>query len=93
MIGDRVGAIVSADQKQVKFLGYGILVEEEVPRGIKGMGEILSARGETNLTILLDSGKKVYGCECWWGPEAKIREMIGDREVVMVTPEAMRAGE
>ncbi len=26
-----------------------------------------------NPKILLDSGDVVWGCECWWGPEAEVK--------------------
>ncbi len=29
-----------------------------------------------NPCIQLDSGKLVYGCECWWGAEATIKENV-----------------
>ena len=32
----------------------------------------------------LDDGRVVWGCQCWWGPEDKVRQMIGDRRVVVV---------
>jgi hypothetical protein len=42
--------------------------------------------GIPNPTIKLDTGKTVYGCECWWGSESKVKEMIGDRIVLLVDP-------
>ena len=38
----------------------------------------------TNPKILLDSGKVVWGCECWWGDEDRIRKSIGTKRVVDV---------
>lgn len=29
-----------------------------------------------NPCIELDNGKRVYGCECWWGPEDQIRKKL-----------------
>jgi hypothetical protein len=89
-IGERVGAILDGDEKQVRFFGYGVRVEDEVPVGAGGMGELLVEMGRKNPTILLDSGEKVYGCECWWGSEEKIKKSIGSREVVIVTPAEAR---
>lgn len=72
--GDRVGAISSADETQVKIFGFGVydgrIVHPEL--------------GIPNPRITLDSGEVVWGCECWWGAEAKIKASIGDRETVIV---------
>lgn len=37
-----------------------------------------------NPRIRLDNGDVVWGCQCWWGPEAEIRKTIGDRPVAIV---------
>jgi hypothetical protein len=83
--GDRVGAILSADDKTVKFLGYGVydgrfkpdvmcmgIPPEELPEGLK------------NPRITLDNGEIVWGCQCWWGDEEKVKSEIGDREIINV---------
>lgn len=69
-IGDRVGAVQSADKETVYLYGYGVY-----------HGKIDSPLGHPNPKILLDSGKAVWGYQCWWGPEENVREMIGDRKV------------
>jgi hypothetical protein len=38
----------------------------------------------TNPKIVLDDGRVVWGQECWWGPEDRVRDSIKDREVVIV---------
>jgi hypothetical protein len=43
-----------------------------------------------NPKIVLDNGETVWGCECWWGPEDKIKNMIGEREIVSITPAEYR---
>ena len=75
-IGQRVGAILSADKNVVYLLGYGVY------DGDMRHPEL----GFPNPRITLDGGGHVWGCECWWGPEAMIKEKIGDREVVHVVP-------
>lgn len=45
----------------------------------------------TNPKLLLDSGKVVWGFECWWGSEEKIRDSIGSRRVVDVDIDEVRA--
>lgn len=84
-IGQRVGAMQSADKDEVRMYGFGIFVGNESPVEAAGMmAKIIREQGRTNPKILLDSGKVVYGCECWWGPEASVRAKIGDRRIVDV---------
>ena len=52
--------------------------------------------GHTNPRIRLDDGKVVYGCECWWATEAKVRAMVAEHEargvpIVAVDIDAARA--
>lgn len=78
-VGTRVGAILSADQDEVNFLGYGVYEGEFVPDvDIPGFPGLLAEMGIPNPRIRLDSGETVYGCECWWGEEDKIREKVED---------------
>jgi len=74
MIGDRVGAVQSADEKEVRLFGYGIY-EGDMPHPVMKM---------SNPKIRLDDGRVVWGCECWWGPEKQIKEFIGDKKVTIV---------
>jgi len=89
-VGQRCGAILSANQDEVRLLGYGIRVADEVPHGAGGMAEILVKTGIGNPCILLDNGKKVFGCECWWSSEQRVKEMIGNRKVIEVDVEEAR---
>lgn len=74
-------AVVSADQKT--FLGYGVyegdfdcaIMRKTLAVSAREIGEMEMAEqlesGEfpyMNPRILLDSGERVWGCECWWGP-------------------------
>jgi len=73
----RVGAILSAEDRIVQFLGYGKYVGDEIPEEAVGfMAEALKTNKITNPKIVLDSGKVVYGCECWWGSEEKVKEEL-----------------
>jgi hypothetical protein len=91
-VGERVGTILSADEKTVKLIGYGVYVGDEVPHDkVAGHSLLLREIGATNPKIQLDSGKDVFGCECWWGPEEKVKKMIGEREVVAVDIDAIRS--
>lgn len=72
----RVGAIKRASDTTVEFFGYGVHVGDRVhPQW-----------GIPNPCIELDSGGVVFGIECWWGPEDRIKTMIGDRAVLIVPP-------
>ena len=84
-IGDRVGAILSYGQDGVcSFLGYGVYEGETIPTdaSIRFFGISLNQFNYPNPTILLDNGKRVYGCECWWASEAKVKTMLVDAKVV-----------
>ena len=79
--GSRVGVIYDGDPftKIVEFLGYGVYSGDEVPVGAVGfMAETLLKLKHVSQKITLDSGEVVYGCECWWGGEAKAKQNIED---------------
>ena len=77
-IGERVGAIASANKDKVYLFGYGVY-EGRHPFAVFGDDfEIPNPR------ILLDSGKRVHGAQCWWGKEDVIKKKIGNRKVIMV---------
>lgn len=85
----RVGAICDADGEEVRLFGYGQYVGEEVPPPeVKMFGIPMTMK---NPKIVLDDGKVVWGCECWWGDEAKVKHSIGTRRVKMVDIEKTRA--
>ena len=78
--GDRVGAVLSADGTTVKLLGYGTYEGEEIPpRGF------FHKAGVSNPKIQLDNGNIVWGYQCWWASEEKVKEMIGNRNVIPAT--------
>jgi len=79
-LGERVGAILKADETTVYMLGFGKYVGDETPpENVGGFNA-----GRPNPKIDLDNGKSVFGCECWWGSEADVKRMIMGREVVEV---------
>lgn len=89
--GDRVGAVESANMDEVYLLGYGRYMGEEIPPPeISLAGLLLSSLGHATSKILLDNGKIVWGCECWWGAEAKVKASIGQRRVREVSVEQIR---
>lgn len=76
-IGDRVGAILSASEEEIQFLGYGVYEGDFIPEEAVGdLASIAVEAGITNPRIKLDNGSVVYGCECWWGPENAIKARI-----------------
>ena len=81
-IGTRVGAIQSMKDGIVKFYGYGTYQGDNVPS--KEINPIFSSLEITNPEIKLDSGDTVWGFECWWGPEEKIKTMIKDLTIEIV---------
>ncbi len=91
--GTRVGAVMSADQKTVKFFGWGTYQGREVPGPeVAGfMGDAMREHKLTNPKITLDDGKVVWGCECWWGDEEKVNKMIEGRKLEHVDIDAARA--
>lgn len=90
--GDRVGAILSSKNGIVKFIGYGIYVGDAIPKEAVGfMAEALKETKTVNPKIELDSGKVVYGCECWWGSEKRVKEILdSSKEIVNVDIDDIR---
>lgn len=89
--GERVGAVMNTSEKEVNLFGFGIYAGREIPPpGIKFLGIPISETGAKNPKIILDNGKIVWGCECWWGPEEKVKNMIGERKIVEVDIEKER---
>ena len=78
-VGSRVGAIIDAnpETKVVRLCGYGVYEGNETPPDNAG-GVALFAKlfGMGNPKIKLDNGKIVWGCECWWASEEKIKAEI-----------------
>jgi hypothetical protein len=83
-IGDRVGVIEKANRETVWLIGYGVYEGDTVPPNTVGGSNM----GFPSPTIKLDIGGIMYACECLWGSEDKVREMVGDRKVIMVALEA-----
>lgn len=81
-VGSEIGAIFSANGKEVRFLGYGKYLGEQVPS--KEENELFNEHKIKNPKIELENGSIVWGYECWWGPKEKIQQMIGDRKIINV---------
>ena len=91
--GDRVGAILGSEPDgTVNFFGYGTYDGEEVPLSAVGfMADALREMERVNPKIVLDNGKVVWGCECWWGSEKRVMSILADKKVVNVDIDAVRA--
>jgi len=86
-IGERVGAMASADETTAFIFGYGVYEGEEIPTPdvvMLGRRYIDLCPGNKNPKIKLDNGKVVYGCECWWGDEETMKRSIAGRKVEVV---------
>jgi hypothetical protein len=77
-IGDRVGAFLGVREKVVDFLGYGIYEGDFEPvEAVGRVAELVRERpNHTSPRIKIDSGKVVYGCECWWGHEVSVKAQL-----------------
>jgi len=93
-IGERVGVILGGKPGAVDFLGYGVYEGMAIPVEAVGFfADGCREHGISNPRIRLDSGQVVYGCECWWGPEAVIKDTLErpDVTVKMVDIDIVRA--
>lgn len=92
-IGDRVGAIASFKEGKLEFFGFGTYEGSTIPEtdDVTMWGALLKEVGIPTPTILLESGEKVYGCECWWGNVDSIQKYIdASTEIVNITPAEYR---
>lgn len=77
-VGDRVGAMRNANAEKVFLFGYGVYEGEKPCPHLSNI---------PNPCIKLDDGTVVWGMECWWGPEDKIKQAIRNRAVEIIKPE------
>jgi len=90
--GDRIGAILSRNEDgSINLLGYGVYAGDCIPAEAVGfMADGLKAAGAVNPCMKLDNGDVVYACECWWGPEDRIRKMIAGAVVKNISINTIR---
>lgn len=87
----RVGAIHCMDEHEVRLFGFGEYIGDEIPEpGVTFFGIDMHRAGRPNPTILLDSGVKVYGCECWWTDEGKVKRIMEGKKVIEVDIRVLR---
>lgn len=73
-IGMRVGAIQKMDEETVHLFGYGVY---------DGDLEVPDNPGWFNPRITLDSGKIVWGYQCWWGSEGEVKSIIANKTTII----------
>lgn len=83
-VGDRVGAIESANNTEVRLYGYGTYDGDFVPDGGDFIGNCFKESASPNPRITLDNGKVVWGYQCWWESEEETKRIIGQRTVINV---------
>jgi|HubBroStandDraft_2_1064218.scaffolds.fasta_scaffold381667_2 hypothetical protein len=90
-IGDRAGAVLSADEEEIRLLGYGVFQGDRIPDPALGVACYGVPMLDPNPCIQLDDGKLVFGCECWWSSEDDIRKIAAEyAKVVFVDIEEER---
>jgi hypothetical protein len=76
-VGDRVGAVYTGDKETLQIFGFGVYEGDFTPKEAAGwIAETAREIGTKNPRIKLDSGKVVYGCECWWGSEEAVKAQV-----------------
>lgn len=75
-IGDKVYAIQSKDGNVVKSFGEGTYMGRLIPKD----GAIFEEMEMSNPCIKLDSGKYVWGFECWWGEKDETLEKLDEED-------------
>lgn len=93
-VGDKVLALMSANETTYYSYGAGIYQGDEVPPPGVGinLGFDLNAEKIPNPKIQLENGDIVWGCECWWHEyDSYIKALEGLKEV-KVSIEDFRSG-
>ena len=78
----RVFAIQNIENGVCNSYGNGELIRGKIPNI-----EPFKSANLTNPCIKLESGKFVWGFECWWGKIEDKESNIKDCEIVIVEPE------
>jgi hypothetical protein len=81
--GTRVVAIRGADASTVHAYGHGVVVGKSLPCAAGGYGPLTAEGGVDSTEILLDDGKTIWECECWFVAEEQFRDQVGERTIVL----------
>lgn len=76
-IGDRIMAVRNQDnaKKILYIFGSGTYEGEDIPPDEIPGGRDMRIRGFTNPKLVMDDGTVIWGMECWWGDETKMKEI------------------
>ena len=86
-VGDRVIAILGVKNGVVQMFGEGVYAGDfPLPEWAGGFNF-----GQVNPRIDLDSGKVVWGCECWWGAKEAMQKKLEGQAIEIVDPDDIRA--
>lgn len=93
--GERVFAVFRTKcDGSIDVFGSGTYLGDKFPEEIIGYmifsNEVCKDRDIINPCIELDSGKMVYGCECWWGNEGRMKEVLDGRVLNFVDIDDVR---
>ncbi len=88
----RAGAVQSLGEGHIELFGYGDYVGDFLPIEAVGyLAEVAREAGAPSPKIILDNGKAIYGCECWWRDEGKVKKMVAAaKKVTNIDIEAVR---
>lgn len=71
-----MGAFLSETNGVMSFIGFGVYE-----------GDFFNDKvGAPNPRIKLDSGETVWGYQCWWGAEKKVKDRMEKVTVIKVDP-------
>jgi hypothetical protein len=82
MDNKKVIAIKSMKNGILKIYGEGLYIGDKVP-DVYPFNEFKIK----NPCIKLESGKYVWGFECWWGDKQKLREKYNIKEEIIIDKE------
>jgi hypothetical protein len=84
-VGERVGVIAGSNKDgSIDFLGWGTYLgfQKVGPEAAGVMAEVMREINGDNPCIELDSGERVWGCECWWGKEESVKKILTQHKVI-----------
>jgi hypothetical protein len=85
-IGTRVGAISGVTNSVARLLGYGVYEGSFLPLEATGYRALfLLEHNKKTARIRLDSGEVIYGCECIWMNENRMKKFIAPFQVETVS--------
>ncbi len=77
----RVGAIshLSERTKTLYIYGFGEYIGDEIPYEAVGFfADVAKQQKHKVPKIMLDNGKIIYGCECWWGDDVEVKKIVNE---------------